>query len=94
MTAQAFGLIESLTFATIEHERARFLAYCSNNQGELVVDLGKTTRCDSAGLAFLIEVKRLGTVQGRLSQIINMPQEIRALAEFYGINNLLLELVD
>ncbi|OGV41338.1 MAG: hypothetical protein A3F46_03860 [Legionellales bacterium RIFCSPHIGHO2_12_FULL_42_9] len=90
MTTTAFRPPIAITFATIEQERNRFLAYCRDFHDELVViDLEKVEQCDSAGLAFLIEAKRISKEQGRLAKIINMPQETRALAKFYGISDFL-----
>ena len=90
MTAHVFRPASAITFASVEQERSRFLAYCRERQDDLItVDLETIEQCDSAGLALLIEVKRIAKVAGRSSQIINMPQETRALAEFYGISDLL-----
>lgn len=90
MARDAFRPPLAITFATVEQERVRFLAYCRDFQDELVVvDLEKVEQCDSAGLAFLIEAKRISEARGHSSKIINMPQETRALAMFYGISDLL-----
>ena len=90
MTSDTFRPPLAITFATVEQERLRFLAYCRDFHDELVVvDLEKVEQCDSAGLAFLIEAKRILATQGRKAKIINMPQETRALAGFYGVSALL-----
>ena len=90
MITTVFRAPLAITFATVEQERKRFLAYCRDFHDEFVfVDLEKVEQCDSAGLAFLIEAKRISKEQGRLVKIINMPQETRALAQFYGISALL-----
>ena len=91
MTVNVFKPGSLIIFNTAQEERSRFLAYCQDAQdAEVVVDLGNVEQCDSAGLAFLIEVKRIAQECGRIVKIINMPEETRALAEFYGISNLLL----
>jgi phospholipid transport system transporter-binding protein len=90
MMMNAFRAPSAITFATVEQERLRFLAYCRevHNDG-VVIDLENVELCDSAGLAFLIEAKRKAYQQGMQAKIINMPQETRALAKFYGLTNLL-----
>ena len=86
----AFRPPRAMTFATVEKERVRFLAYCRNSEEAcLVVDLERVEQCDSAGLAFLIEAMRMSKIQGRHASIVNMPQSIQALAKFYGISELL-----
>lgn len=91
MTEDAFRPPRTITFATVEQERVRFLAYCRDFHDELmIVDLAKVEQCDSAGLAFLIEAKRISKARGCSSKIINMSQATQALAQFYGISDLLL----
>lgn len=91
MTTMVFRPPVAITFATVEQELVRFMTYCRDFHDELiVVDLERLEQCDSAGLAFLIEAKRISQTQGRQAKIINMPQGTRALAKFYGISDLLL----
>jgi phospholipid transport system transporter-binding protein len=90
VSSAAFKVSSAVIFNTVQAERARFLEYCRESSNEeVVVDLETLEHCDSAGLAFLIEVKRIAQENGRVSKIINMPEETQALAEFYGISALL-----
>lgn len=92
MSAIAFKPNAVMTFLTIEQERIRFLAYCRSLKEDFaVIDLVQVQQCDSAGLAFLIEVKRIVLSQGRSPLFINMPKETLALAEFYGIGQVLFD---
>ena len=82
--------IAQMTFLSVEHERLRFKDYCQALNGAGVqVDLQDVLHCDSAGIALLIEIKRICRALGCVSTICNMPTSASALAEFYGIRELL-----
>jgi len=90
MSVTAFRPATAITFLSVEQERQRFLAHCESlKDNVLVIDLLEVIHCDSAGIAFLIEMKRICNRLGRLSKITNMPASANALAEFYGIRELL-----
>ncbi|MGQ3889392.1 STAS domain-containing protein [Legionella sp. CNM-1927-20] len=90
MTDSSFKAAESLTFLTIEAERKRLLNYCHANTGlMLVLNLKEVSLCDSAGLAFLIEFKRLARKYKKQSKIESITESICALAEFCGVAELL-----
>lgn len=57
--------------------------------GELTVDLAGVTRADSAGLALLLEVTRRARARERALSFTGMPVQLRKLAEFFGIADLL-----
>lgn len=81
---------ETLAFETVTADLSRFsvlLGAHPNAQFEL--DLSHVKRCDSAGLAFLVEVKRLCGVQGANIVFQGIPEVIEALAIFCGIKDLL-----
>lgn len=79
-----------LTFHTVQLDRKRLLKYLQDTEITSVnVDLNHVSHCDSAGLALLIEAKRL-CGQYRKALIIDyVPQEVHALAEFCGLDILL-----
>lgn len=52
-------------------------------------DLSEVHHCDSAGLALLIEAKRLSGEQNKTCEIDGMPKAIQALAEFCGVDAML-----
>jgi phospholipid transport system transporter-binding protein len=75
-----------MTFATVQSDRECLLTYCQTSQDAfLCLDLSEVTHCDSAGLALLIEAKRLCFEQNKVCKIESMPKAIFALAEFYGM---------
>ena len=81
-----------LTFQTVQASLIRLRLHAKNNhQDPLHLDLSETTHCDSAGLALLIEAKRLSIVCGQQLMIKGMSTKIQLLAEFCGVLALLLE---
>lgn len=79
-----------MTFATVQSDCLRMLKFFHDNK-ELVLhlDLSEVHHCDSAGLALLIEAKRLTAEQNKTCQIDGMPKAILALAEFCGVDAML-----
>jgi phospholipid transport system transporter-binding protein len=57
--------------------------------GELVVDLSGVTRANSAGLALLLEWRRLARKPGRSLSIRNAPAALRNLAHVSELETLL-----
>lgn len=79
-----------LTFTTVCADRRRLIKYLQNHlDGDLYFDLQQVTLCDSAGLAFLIEAKRLCQQFSKSLSIENMSKEIYALVEFCGVQHVL-----
>ncbi len=90
LTAFKPGLM--LTFATVQESLIRLRLHAkSNHEDSLYLDLSETTHCDSAGLALLIEAKRLSILCGQQLMIKGMSSKIQMLAEFCGVLALLLE---
>ena len=90
MTNLAFIPANELSFTTVERERQRLLAFCRKVQAPiLTLDLNDINHCDGAGLAFLIEAKRLAKAHHKECLILGMNENIHALAEFYGVESLL-----
>ncbi len=79
-----------LTFDTVESERSRLLKQVQGlSTGHLSLDLSPVAHCDSAGLAWLFEVKRLCDTHHLSFQIEGIPKVIDALAEFCGVEGML-----
>lgn len=53
------------------------------------LDLTAVTRADSAGLSLLLELTRRAKAKGLTLKIRNAPEQIRDLAEFFGVNSIL-----
>lgn len=95
MTLNAFKPADSLTFATVEEERKRFISHCEAKkraqEDSLLIEIAlqQVTQCDSAGLAFLIETKKIAQQHGIALMMHQMPETACALAEFYGLRTFL-----
>lgn len=55
----------------------------------LVLDLGGVTRSDSAGLALLIEWRRVAEQRKQTLSFSNIPQQLLDIAEVSGIDKLI-----
>lgn len=92
MTCSIYKPGQTLTFDTVEGERKRLmLSLKDKSNAALELDLGDVHQCDSAGLALLIEVKRLSHQYGKSLQISNINSDIVALAQFCGVNDYLFQ---
>ena len=90
MSQWSFQPAEYLTFDTVESERRRFIASLTQSVASDTVcklDLSAVKRCDSAGLALLIEAKRLCDHRRISLELYRMPDFMRSLAEFSDIDS-------
>jgi phospholipid transport system transporter-binding protein len=87
---------EYLTFETVLSDLNRFLVLLdAHPKARFLFDLSKVLQCDSAGLALLIEAKRLCKLKHNRLLIQNMSDTMLGLATFCGVSNLFLgELAD
>lgn len=80
-----------LTFDTVQVDRKRLVQYVQTPEKHTVyLDLSHVSLCDSAGLALLIEAKRMSRQFNKPFKIINMPEAIGALVEFCGVEAMLI----
>ncbi|KTD45308.1 putative anti-sigma-B factor antagonist (Anti-anti-sigma-B factor) [Legionella quinlivanii] len=91
MTDFVFEPAERMTFATVDADRKRLSSFYRSaaQQGSITINLEKVQHCDSAGLALLIEAKRLARQFNRTCKITGMSRQLAALAEFCRVSNLL-----
>jgi phospholipid transport system transporter-binding protein len=79
-----------MTFETVQADCLRLIAFCRENKATVLnLELNEVTHCDSAGLALLIEAKRLCATHNITCNITGMSKMIRALAEFCGVDTML-----
>lgn len=57
--------------------------------GAASLDLSGVTHADSAGLAFLLELRRRARDQGRELRFTGAPAQLRQLADFFGLTSAL-----
>lgn len=90
VSVQLFEPSINLTFDTVESDRKRLQTYFhSPDLTHLRLDLSKVKQCNSAGLALLIEAKRLCRQYNKSFEIEGMPSVIHELAEFCGVDTIL-----
>lgn len=90
MQEEYFKPSQRLTFATVQADCDRLVKYCRESKTAfLCLDLSEVTHCDSAGLALLIEAKRISKALNKTCNIEGIPKAIRALAEFCAVDAIL-----
>lgn len=52
------------------------------------LELGGVTRCDSAGLALLLELSRRARQKGVELRLLNAPTQLHELLDFYRLNEI------
>ena len=78
-----------LSFATAEAALAQGRAAVTHGDGAVEIDLAGVTRTDSAGLALLLELVRNARERKREVRFTRVPEQLRKLAEFFGIAEIL-----
>ena len=80
----------SLTFDSVVAIRAAVTAALkTDNNTVFCLDLSEVTRCDSAGLALLIEIRKLCQQKSKIFKVIGVSAETKSLAEFCGVKSIL-----
>ncbi len=77
----------ALDFANVPVWLAQSRSWLSTGAG-LTLDLGGVTRCDSAGLALLLELARATRAAGGELKLLNVPQQLASLLDFYRLDSL------
>ena len=87
-----FKPVSILTFATVAADRVRLLELLKESQSKAIhCDLSEVQTWDSAGLALLIDMRRLCRQYGLELKIDHIPEDVRALAVLYGVELVLYE---
>ncbi len=94
LTAEPNGTIirvsGALTFATVVPGIAAFKPFCVPDPGTpLILDFTQTIHMDSAGLALLLQWKRMAHAVGRSIQFHSLPDQSRNLTAVFGLAKLL-----
>lgn len=89
---QCFKPVQQLTFETVIMVRVRLIELLRSEQfNTLHCDLSDVTVCDSAGLALLIDLRRLGLKYDTKIIMKPIPEDVRALAKVYGVEQIFYE---
>ncbi len=79
-----------LTFNSVVAIRNKLLKFLKTDNKELFcLDLSEVTQCDSAGLALLIEAKKLCQQYNKTFKVEGVSAKTLSLAKFCGVNNIL-----
>lgn len=83
---------KTLVFAAAMLNWRRFEQFSQQCQERtVVIDLKHVEKCDSAGLAFLIEAKKCCYQQQKRCHVINIPSEMLSLVQFCHLEAVILE---
>lgn len=84
-----FKPFQTLSFTTVTAQRSQFeMLLTSQPVKSIYCDLADVTICDSAGLAFLIDAKRLCQKYQTNLVIEHASVDMLALAKLYGIEKI------
>lgn len=83
------SLSGELSFASVTATLDTARAALADGQGPVELDLRGVTRVDSAGLALLLELARGAKAAGRELRLTHAPEQLRRLADFFGLSELL-----
>ena len=90
MDTTYFKAESELSFRSVVTIRERIVNLVRTDPGSVFcLDLTAVSHCDSAGLALLIETKKLCVQQGKGFKLIGVPAKTQALAEFCGVHDIL-----
>ncbi|KTD30823.1 putative anti-sigma-B factor antagonist (Anti-anti-sigma-B factor) [Legionella moravica] len=79
-----------LTFKSVVSVRAKlFKALMDDAATTFCLDLSDVRHCDSAGLALLIEARKLCMHRNKMFEVIGISPETQSLAEFCGVKSIL-----
>lgn len=79
-----------LTFKSVVSVRAQlFKALMEETSDCFCLDLSEVKHCDSAGLALLIEARKLCKRSNKRFEVIGISAETQSLAEFCGVDGIL-----
>ena len=79
-----------LTFNSVVAIRNKLLKLLkSDSNAVFCLDLTEVSHCDSAGLALLIEAKKLCNQYKKIFKVEGVSAKTLSLAEFCGVNNIL-----
>ena len=90
MSTLTFKPGAELTFksvVTIREKLSNALLDTANNR--LCLDLSEVIHCDSAGMALLVEIRKLCKQKNKIFEVIGMSAEAQSLADFCGVKDIL-----
>ena len=88
---QVLALTGALSFETIPKVLEESAAYAARADlpERLTIDLSGITVVDSAAVALLLEWRRQAAARGKQLAFVNLPSNLLALAQLYGVADLI-----
>jgi phospholipid transport system transporter-binding protein len=85
-----FKPVNELTFMSVVSVRADLSKALMNDDSDrFCLDLSEVTYCDSAGLALLIEARKLCLRANKMFEVTGLSSDMLSLAEFCGVQSIL-----
>lgn len=86
----SFKVGERLTFNSVLTERANLYQALLNQKNEtFCLDLSNVLHCDSAGLALVLEARKLCRRANKAFELRSLPAQMLSLAQFSGVREIL-----
>jgi phospholipid transport system transporter-binding protein len=88
---EVLALEGALSFENVPEVLAQSEAYASQPDlpDLLTIDFSKITQVDSSAVALLLEWRREAGRRGKALRFVNLPANLLALADLYGVSELL-----
>ncbi len=91
VAGEALALTGELSFDTIPQVLEESAAYAARTDlpDRLTIDFSGITNVDSAAVALLLDWRRMAVKRGKTLVFVNLPANLLALAELYGVAELI-----
>jgi len=91
MGSEILSLTGALSFETIPSVLAQSAEYAARGDLPdcLTIDFSEITGVDSSAVALLLEWRRQAAQRGKRLEFVNLPPNLVALAELYGVADLI-----
>jgi phospholipid transport system transporter-binding protein len=88
---EVLSLEGPLSFANLPEVLARSDAYCARAElpERLTIDFAGVDQVDSSAVALLLQWRRTALLLGKELSFVNLPANLLALAELYGVSELI-----
>lgn len=90
-TSEVLALTGALSFETLPTVLAQSAEYAARGDlpERLTIDFSGVTGVDSSAVALLLEWRRQAFARGKRLEFVNLPPNLLALAELYGVADLI-----
>lgn len=89
--SEVLKLTGALSFESLPGVLAESMQFASRSDlpARLVIDFSGITDIDSSAVALLLEWSRWANARGKALEFVNLPPNLLALAELYGVADLI-----